>query len=418
MNKEKLVDLAIIGAGPAGLAAALEAKKLGIEKIIILERDNELGGILKQCIHDGFGLHRFKEQLSGPTYAQKFIDELMKTDVEVKLNTMVIDVSQDKKIVAINSKDGVFELKARSIIFAMGCRERTRNQVFIYGTRPQGILTAGAVQRYINIEGYLPGKKAVILGSGDIGLIMARRMVLEGVEVEGVYEVMSRPGGLQRNIHQCLNDYDIPLYLSTTVTNIYGNTKIEGVTIQQVDENRNLIEGTERYIPCDLLVLSVGLIPENELSVKAGVSICKETKGPILNNLMMTQTNGIFAAGNVTSVFDLVDYVSITGEIAAKGAKLYLDGKLNNMKSYNIIQGENVKFLLPQKFVKIDKEKMEIYFRPAKEIKNANVTLISGGKEILKKKFNVVRPQEMVRVIVEGETILNINDDIEVNLRG
>lgn len=417
MIKEK-VDLAIIGAGPAGLAAALEAKRIGIEKVVILERDNELGGILKQCIHDGFGLHRFKEQLSGPTYAQKFIDELLKTDVEIKLNTMVIDVNAKKEITAINAKDGILEITAKSIIFAMGCRERTRNQVYIFGTRPQGIMTAGAVQRYINIEGYLPGKKAVILGSGDIGLIMARRMTLEGVEVEGVYEVMERPGGLQRNIHQCLNDYQIPLYLSTTVVKIHGNSKIEGVTIQQLDQKRNLIPNTERYIPCDLLVLSVGLIPENELSKKADVPLCKETKGPELNNLMMTDIDGIFAAGNVTSVFDLVDYVSLTGEIAARGVKLYLENKLDNLTSYKITQGENVRFLLPQKLVKIENGILEIYFRPSKEMKNATVTLVSGNKEVLTKKINVVRPQEMVRIIVPNKTIMDINSDIQVNLRG
>ena len=263
-------ELVIIGGGPAGLAAALEAEKLGIKEILILERNEELGGILEQCIHDGFGVHRFKKQLSGPQYAQMFIDQLEESIIEVKLNTMVLEISQDKKIYGISSEDGIFEVQAKAIILAMGCRERAKSQVFILGTRPSGIMTAGTVQRYMNMEGLIPGKKAVILGSGDIGMIMARRMVLEGMEVEGVYEVMDSPGGLARNVFQCLDDYDIPLHLSTTVTEVRGKHKLEGLTVQKVDENRVPIEGTQRDVECDLLVLSVGLIPENELSLKAG----------------------------------------------------------------------------------------------------------------------------------------------------
>ena len=263
-------ELVIIGGGPAGLAAALEAERLGIKDILIIERNDQLGGILDQCIHDGFGIKRFKKQLSGPQYAQMFIDKLKGSLIDIKLNTMVLEITKGKVVHAINSEDGIIEIHEKAVILAMGCRERTQKQVFILGTRPSGIMTAGTAQRYINIEGLIPGKKAVILGSGDIGMIMARRMTLEGMEVEGVYEVMDSPGGLARNVFQCLDDYDIPLHLSTTVTKVRGKHKLEGVTVQKVDENKKPIKGTERDIECDLLILSVGLIPENELSIKAG----------------------------------------------------------------------------------------------------------------------------------------------------
>ncbi|MBR5488319.1 MAG: FAD-dependent oxidoreductase, partial [Firmicutes bacterium] len=256
-------DIAVIGGGPAGLAAAIQARKEGAEKVLVIERDVELGGILQQCIHDGFGLHRFGKRMSGNEYAQEFIDELETTDIEVLLDTMVLEVTRDKVIYACNNKDGMMEIACKAVILAMGCRERTASQIQLMGYRPAGVLTAGAVQRYINMEGYLPGKKAVILGSGDIGLIMARRMTLEGMEVKGVYEVMPSPGGLTRNIVQCLDDYDIPLHLSTTVAKVHGKKRIEAVTVAKLDEKRQIIPGTEEYIECDLLVLAVGLIPEN-----------------------------------------------------------------------------------------------------------------------------------------------------------
>lgn len=390
-------DLAIIGGGPAGLAAALEGKKQGIKNILILERNDELGGILQQCIHDGFGLHRFKVQMSGPQYAQMFIDEIKKSDIGVKLNTMVLDINENKVIHAVNTVDGVITIKAKSIILAMGCRERTKNQVFIWGTRPSGVMTAGSIQRYMNIEGLLPGKKAVILGSGDIGLIMARRMTWEGIEVEGVYEVMSNPGGLTRNIVQCLNDYDIPLHLSTTVVEIHGNHRLEGVTVAKVDDKMNPISGTKRFIECDLLALSVGLIPENELSKKANVKMSNITKGPELNESMMTDIPGIFACGNVSAVFDLVDYVSGTGELAAKGAAKYIKNEIKKEAPIEIVAGENVALVLPQK-MNVDnlEEKVKLYMRTRKVIEKAVVNVSLNGKLVHSQKYRIVRPPEMV----------------------
>lgn len=390
-------DLAIVGGGPAGLAAALEGKRQGIEKILILERNEELGGILQQCIHDGFGLHRFKRQMSGPQYAQEFINEIEKTDIDVKLNTMVLDINEDKIIHAINSVEGVITVIPKSVILAMGCRERTRNQVFIWGTRPSGVMTAGTLQRYINMEGLLPGKKAVILGSGDIGLIMARRMTWEGIEIEGVYEIMPNPSGLTRNIVQCLKDYNIPLHLSTTVIKIHGNHRIEGVTVAKVDDNMNPIEGTEKYIECDLLVLSVGLIPENELSKKANIELSNITKGPIVDDNMMTNIPGIFACGNVSTVFDLVDYVSETGEIAAKGAAEYINNKIKYKKYIKIVAGENVAQVLPHNLdIENAEDDIQVYMRTKKTIENCVID-ISINKEIIhSKKYRIVKPPEMI----------------------
>lgn len=390
-------DLAIIGGGPAGLAAALEGKKQGIKNILILERNDELGGILQQCIHDGFGLQRFKYQMSGPQYAQMFIDEIEKSDIHVKLNTMVLDINENKAIHAVNSTDGVIEINSKTIILAMGCRERTKNQVFIWGTRPSGVMTAGSLQRYMNIEGLLPGKKAVILGSGDIGLIMARRMTWEGIDVEGVYEVMSNPGGLTRNIVQCLNDYNIPLHLSTTVIEIHGNHRLKGVTVAKVDNKMNPINGTERYIECDLLALSVGLIPENELSKKANVKLSNITKGPELNESMMTSIPGIFACGNVSAVFDLADYVSETGELAARGAAKYIRNEINKESPIEIVPGKNAALVLPQK-INIDNlgEQVKLYLRTRKIIEKAVVNVSLHGNLVHSQKFRIVRPPEMV----------------------
>ncbi|WP_273320294.1 NAD(P)/FAD-dependent oxidoreductase [Vallitalea guaymasensis] len=412
-------DVAVIGGGPAGLAAATEAKRQGVENVLIIERDVELGGILQQCIHDGFGLHRFGKRLSGCEYAENFIEEVDNQDIDVKMKTIVLEITKEKIIYAMNESEGMMRIKCGAIILAMGCRERTRSQVFIWGTRPSGVLTAGTVQRYINMEGYLPGKKAVILGSGDIGLIMARRMTLEGIKVEGVYELMSSPGGLTRNICQCLDDYNIPMHLSTTVVRIHGNKKLEGVTVAQVDNNRNPIKGTEKYIECDLLVLAVGLIPENELSRKLEVKIDPRTKGPVVDESFMTSVEGVFAAGNVVTVFDLVDYVSITGEIAGRGAARYLEGNLNLKDEYqSVVPGENVNFVVPQIIRKNNlEEQLPIYFRVKQKEKKVKVIGEIDGEICLDKKHVVVLPPEMIVENIKSEKIKSSNNELTISVK-
>lgn len=397
-------DITVIGGGPAGLAAALEARRLGAEKVLLLERDMELGGILQQCIHDGFGIHRFNKRMSGNQYAQSFIDEMANSGIELKLDTMVLEVTAEKEVYACNKTDGMIKIDSGAVIFAMGCRERTAAQVMIYGTRPAGVLTAGAVQRYINMEGYLPGKTAVILGSGDIGLIMARRMTLEGMKVKGVYEVMPTPGGLTRNVVQCLDDYNIPLHLSTTVTWVHGKDRVERVTVAKVDENRQPIPGTEEDIDCDLLVLAVGLIPENELSGKAGVEIDPRTKGPVLDDSFMTSVPGIFACGNVAVVFDLVDYVSQSGEIAARGAVDYLHNRLDPAAPcVPVVPEGNVNFVVPQQIRLGSTGKKTFFMRVKQPEKVAELVCQSGGTVQLKKRCRYVAPPEMLAFEVETD---------------
>ncbi|MBR0154098.1 MAG: FAD-dependent oxidoreductase [Lachnospiraceae bacterium] len=400
-------DVAVIGGGPAGLAAAAKARQLGAENVLILERDIRSGGILRQCVHDGFGLVRFGKRMSGGQYAQHFLDEVNELGIRQLLNTMVLEITKDRVIYACNETDGMLRITCGAIILAMGCRERTRQQVFIMGTRPAGILTAGAVQRYINIEGYLPGKKAVILGSGDIGLIMARRMTLEGMEVEGVYELMPTLGGLRRNKVQCLDEFGIPLHLSTTVTQVYGEQRLERLTVQQVDENRNPIPGTERYIECDLLVLAVGLIPENELSIAAGIEMDPTTRGPVVDESMMTSIPGIFACGNVAAVFDLVDYVSETGETAARGAVRFLRGEICADEPYvQIEKGENVGVMIPQRFHPscIGDEGLSVYLRVTKPLEKCVLLAKDGDREVYRKRHDIALPPEMLRADIKKDT--------------
>ena len=405
-------DIVIIGGGPAGMAAAVEVAENGKESVLLIERDKSLGGILQQCIHDGFGLFRFGKRLAGTEYAQRYIDMVHEKRIEVKTDTMVLDLSDERVLYAINNTDGMMEIHAKAVIMAMGCRERTASQIFIYGYRPAGVLTAGTVQRYINIEGYLPGKKAVILGSGDIGLIMARRMTLEGVEVKGVYEVMKHPGGLTRNIVQCLDDYQIPLHLGTSVIRIHGKDRLSGVTVAKVDDHMNPIEGTEEFIECDLLVLAVGLIPENELSKNAGIELDTKTKGPIVDNEFMTSVPGIFAAGNVSVVFDLVDYVSESGVTTAQGAMKFVRGEMNlSDEYYEVAAGENVNFVVPQRIR--TKGKAKFYMRVKQVLSNIEIDCIEDGKIIAKKRSVKGMPAEMISISTELKDLGNITFDVK-----
>ena len=411
-------DIVVIGGGPAGLAAALRARTLGAARVLLLERDMELGGILQQCIHDGFGLHRFGKRMSGNQYAQAFIDEMEGSGIEVKLDTMALEVTPERKVYACNKQDGMLEIDAGAVILAMGCRERTASQVFIYGERPVGVLTAGAVQRYINMEGYLPGQKAVILGSGDIGLIMARRMTLEGMQVQAVYEVMKSPGGLTRNIVQCLDDYGIPLHLSTTVTKVHGRKRVEGVTVAQVDDNMKPIPGTEQEVECDLLVLAVGLIPENELSRMAGVEMDPRTKGPVLDNRFMTSVPGIFAAGNVAVVFDLVDYVSQSGELAAEGAVAYLNGEAAPTETLPVQAAGNVNFVVPQR-LRSGAGGGSFFLRAKQPLEKALLQCESEGETLLSKKERFVAPPEMLAFTLKdspgGPLIVDMQSEVVQN---
>ena len=407
----KNYDLVIVGGGPAGLAAAVSARDNGIESILILERDKELGGILNQCIHNGFGLHTFKEELTGPEYAARFIDQAAERNISYKLNTMVMDIavmdSGEKKVTAMNREDGMFELCAKAVILAMGCRERSRGALNIPGYRPAGIYSAGTAQRLVNMEGYMPGREVVILGSGDIGLIMARRMTLEGATVKVVAELMPYSGGLKRNIVQCLDDFNIPLKLSHTVIDIEGKDRVEAVTIAEVGADRKPVPGTEERYTCDTLLLSCGLIPENELSKNAGVSISPVTSGPVVNDSLETDVPGIFACGNVLHVHDLVDYVSQEAAVAGKNAALYIqNGSSGDARTVEIVPEGGVRYTVP-KFIRPERidDTVTVRFRVGNVYKNCAVCVYLDDELLQKKKRPVMAPGEMEQIILTKEKL-------------
>lgn len=405
----KAYDIVIIGGGPAGLAAAAAARKSGVEKILILERDKELGGILNQCIHNGFGLHTFKEELTGPEYAARFIEQVKELQIEYKLHTMVMDISSDKVVTAMNREEGMFQIQAGAVILAMGCRERSRGALNIPGYRPAGIYSAGTAQRLVNREGFLPGREVVILGSGDIGLIMARRMTFEGAKVKVVAELMPYSGGLKRNIVQCLDDYGIPLKLSHTVVEIRGKERLTGVTIARVDEKGKPIPGTEEDYDCDTLLLSVGLIPENELSRGAGVDMSPVTSGPIVNESLETNIEGVFACGNVLHVHDLVDFVSEEAAAAGRNAALYVQGKRQTEAGKAILMNptEGVRYTVPSVIhpERMD-DKLTVRFRVGGVYKNCYISVYFDKERVIHRKRPVVAPGEMEEIKLEKEKLL------------
>ncbi|RHF84972.1 MULTISPECIES: NAD(P)/FAD-dependent oxidoreductase [Lachnospiraceae] len=407
-------DIVIIGGGPAGLAAAISAKKSGVDSVLILERDKELGGILNQCIHNGFGLHTFKEELTGPEYAGRFIDQAKELNIEYKLNTMVMDISPQKVVTAMNREEGLFEIQAKAVILAMGCRERSRGALNIPGYRPAGIFSAGTAQRLVNIEGYMPGREVVILGSGDIGLIMARRMTFEGAKVKVVAELMPYSGGLKRNIVQCLDDYDIPLKLSHTVVDIKGKERLEGITLAQVDGHGKPIPGTEEEYSCDTLLLSVGLIPENEISRGMGVDMNPVTSGPKVNESLETNIEGVFACGNVLHVHDLVDFVSEEAGTAGRNAAEYVkqgEKRRQGGKEIKMNPVEGVRYTVPGT-INVDRmdENLTVRFRVGGVYKNCYISAYFDDERVIHRKRPVVAPGEMEEIKLTKEQLLKYPD--------
>ena len=408
-------DVVVIGGGPAGLAAALKAREKA-EKVAVLERNDELGGILNQCIHSGFGLHVFTEELTGPEYAQRYVDMVKETDISCYLNTMVINVTEDKHVIAM-SEDGMLVFEAASIVLAMGCRERTRGQIRIPGTRPAGVFTAGLAQRYVNLENFKPGSRVVILGSGDIGLIMARRLTLEGIKVVGVYELMPYANGLYRNIKNCLDDFGIPLHLSTTVTKIVGSKRVQAVEVSAVDENLKPIPGTEEIIPCDTVLLSIGLIPENELSKKAGIELNPITNGPKVDNALETSVKGIFACGNVLHVHDLVDQVTKEAEDAGMYAAEYAAEQKSAEAEISVVPEGLVRYTVPTKIASGRTPVTKIKFRVGRPVKSAKIRITSGDQVIFEsKKAKKFVPSIMENVNLTAAQLADVQNEIKVTL--
>lgn len=405
-----MTDLVIIGGGPAGMSAAVSAYESGIRDILILERDENLGGILQQCIHNGFGLHKFGEELTGPEYARRYAEKVKEYKIPYKLNTMVLDITEDKTVIATNETDGIFSIKAKTVILAMGCRERSKGALNISGYRPAGIFSAGTAQKLVNMKGYMPGHNVVILGSGDIGLIMARRMTLEGAKVHAVCELMPYSGGLARNIEQCLNDFDIPLKLSHTVVKIHGKSRVKGVTIAKVDENRKPILETFEFIPCDTLLLSVGLIPENELSNGIGLEMSRVTNGAVVDQNRETSVEGIYACGNVLHVHDLVDFVSQEAEIAGKAAADYIKGVKTEKAAASLVTDGKIRYTVPQRIS--ENKETNVYFRVADVYKNVKINVIAKyadktEKTVYSRKKQRLAPGEMESIKLKPEMIEN-----------
>ncbi len=408
-------DIVIVGAGPAGMAAAIAAYDSGVTDILLLDREPDMGGILRQCIHNGFGLHKLGEELTGPEYAAHYKKLVLERNIETYFETTVTDITPDKVVTARN-RDGILEIKAKSVILAMGCRERSRGALNTPGTRPAGVYSAGTAQKLMNIEGYRVGKKAVILGSGDIGLIMARRMSLEGAKVEAVCELMPYSGGLTRNIVQCLEDYGIPLYLSTTVAEIHGKDRLEGVTIAEVDSNGKIKEETKRYIECDTLLLSVGLIPENELSKSAGLKMSPLTNGANVDENRETEVSGIFSCGNVLQVHDLVDYVSDEAEIAGKAAALYVKGELISGETVPTKPANGIRYVLPQRIHTEGKEDIALFMRVAKPYGRVKITARSGDNVLATSTRLKAAPGEMEKIVLRSDKLSLISGEVSVEL--
>ena len=413
------MDVLVVGAGPAGMAAAIAAKEAGVDNILVLEREANMGGILRQCIHNGFGLHRFKEELTGPEYAQRDIDKVKELGIEVRCGTTVLSIDENRFVTAVSKEKGVQLFEAGALILAMGCRERPRGALATPGTRCAGIYSAGTAQKFVNLEGYMPGKRVVILGSGDIGLIMARRMTLQGAKVLACVELMPYSSGLNRNIVQCLHDYDIPLLLSHTVIDIQGRERLTGVTVAEVDAKRQPIPGTEQHFDCDTLLLSVGLLPENELTRQADVEMSSLTSGAVVDDTLQTSKEGIFACGNVLHVHDLVDFVSAESFKAGKAAAAYVQGKKRTGKYVSVKDGDGVRGVVPQKLLIPDgeAENVQIMFRPSSVYENAYIRVMDGDRELIRQKKRILTPGEMAELILKPEVVKGLSGaDVTVSI--